>query len=421
MELTARNTDLQTLANLLRTQEGAKADAAIHATKLRATDYGWITISDTEPLKVADEVIDDNGVTPARHLNMNGTYELSDIALGHFADRLGIDRRYLRKLAEKRPDILAANINGWLHGFQPDGSSEHLHAPDARTFTARTFQTPDGSLFRGLLSDRYGIVDNLDVLNSVLLGVQQAGADVEIVGCDLSENRMRVRVAVPAAQIAAPILFAGYRNPFSQHGAEVRVGQGGGWDIDSARSAAQHEGMGYEPGSEPIVFAGFEFGNGELGDGATYVVPRAVARICANGLVLPLDAARKTHVGERLEEGVIDWSSQTRRKALELITSKTADAVTRFASVEFWAEKVAEIEAKAGKAVTDPDKTIKAVSKTLRFTDAESDLILRHFIKGGQMTAAGVMNAVTSAAQTVADPDAAADMERAAVKVLDFV
>jgi hypothetical protein len=403
VDLTARNTGLQTLADLLRTQEGSKVDAIVPATKLRATPEGKVVIADTATL------LTDTGV-----VDMNGTYDVSPIALGHLATRLGIDTRYARKLADVRPDILADNINGWLHGS--DG-----HPADDRSFTVRSFHTSDGNLLRGVLSDKYAIVDNLDVLAAALEGIRAAGVDVKISGCDLSENRMRIRVVVPAAQIAAPILFAGYRSPFSRHGGEVRVGNGGGWDLDAAREAARREGMGYEPGQEPVLFAGFEIGNGELGDGSTYAVPRAEALICGNGLTLVQDVTRKNHVGERLDEGVINYSSETRQKVLELISSKVKDATRTFSSVEFWAERVAELEAKAGRPVNEPEKAIKAVSKALRFTDDERDAIFRHFILGGQMTAGGVLNAVTSTAQTVADPDQAADLERVAVKVLDLV
>lgn len=433
MELTARNTDLQTLATLLKTQEGAKADAIIPATKLTATNTGEILIDGTEPLKVADEILTDDGVTPAKYLDMNGAYTLSETAVRHFAERLGIDTRYARKLADRRPDILAANINGWIHGHKDStltdsetipGGLEHktIHPTDPRSFTVRAFHTPEGKFFRGLLSDRYSVIDNLDVLDSVLRGIQAAGLDRDslvISGCDLTENRMRVRVLVPAAVIAAPALFAGYRDPFE--GRDVRVGGRGGWTIEQAREAAAREGQSYEPGTEPIMWAGFEFGNGELGDAATYVVPRAEALICRNGLVLPLDATRKTHVGERLEEGVINWSGETRRRQLELITSKVADAVREFASVGFWEAKVAELSELAAKPVTDADKTIKAVSKTMRFSEVEQTSILDMFIHGGQMTAAGVMNAVTAAAQTIADPDRAAEVERTAVRVLAAV
>ena len=44
---------------------------------------------------------------------------------------------------------------------------------------------------------------------------------------------------------------------------------------------------------------------------------------------------------------------------------------------------------------------------------------LAHFIRGGDITAGGVMHAVTSVAQTLPDADAAHDMESAALRALE--
>ena len=45
---------------------------------------------------------------------------------------------------------------------------------------------------------------------------------------------------------------------------------------------------------------------------------------------------------------------------------------------------------------------------------------LSHFICGGDVTAGGVMHAVTSVAQTLPDADAAHEMESAALRALDI-
>lgn len=80
--------------------------------------------------------------------------------------------------------------------------------------------------------------------------------------------------------------------------------------------------------------------------------------------------------------------------------------------------KVAEITAQAGREVEQPEQTVRHVAKTLRFDQDAADGILSHFIKGGQTTAGGVMQAVTSFAQTLDDGDAAAEMEAAALDAL---
>ena len=45
---------------------------------------------------------------------------------------------------------------------------------------------------------------------------------------------------------------------------------------------------------------------------------------------------------------------------------------------------------------------------------------LTHFIRGGQLTAGGVMQAVTSVAQTLDDADAASDLEAQALRVMEL-
>jgi hypothetical protein len=45
---------------------------------------------------------------------------------------------------------------------------------------------------------------------------------------------------------------------------------------------------------------------------------------------------------------------------------------------------------------------------------------LAHFIRGGDLTAGGVLHAVTSTAQTLSDADAAHEMESQAVRALEI-
>ena len=67
-----------------------------------------------------------------------------------------------------------------------------------------------------------------------------------------------------------------------------------------------------------------------------------------------------------------------------------------------------------------PDQTVRQVAKAARFSDETADAILAHFVRGGQLTAGGVMQAVTSVAQTLDDADAAHDLEAQAIRVLDL-
>jgi hypothetical protein len=77
------------------------------------------------------------------------------------------------------------------------------------------------------------------------------------------------------------------------------------------------------------------------------------------------------------------------------------------------------MEKDAGHPVTDPEQAVRTVSQRLRFTDARQKDILNHFIRGGDVTAGGVMHAVTSVAQTLDDADAAHEMEGQALRALE--
>ena len=56
----------------------------------------------------------------------------------------------------------------------------------------------------------------------------------------------------------------------------------------------------------------------------------------------------------------------------------------------------------------------------LEFTDDQQKDIFAHFIKGADLTAGGVMHAVTSAAQTLDDADASYDMEAQGLKAMEI-
>ena len=400
-----RNANLQDMVDLLDAQQRDKLDLVVPATAMRMRDGQWV-VKDaaTEPDITAE------GDLVMR--SMPGTFRPTVVADDQTADKLGIPSRYLRKLRAERVDLLDANVNGWLHGRRKvaaDGSSITVYDADERKFLLRTFRGSDGEpgVLRAILSDRFKTIDNLDVLVAALAGVREAGVEISVDGCDLSDNRMYVRISAPQVAAMAPVLLENYRSPF-----------GGG--IERVRDMAAREGMGYDPGTEPVVFAGLVIGNSETGGGAFIITPRLEVRICKNGLTIRADAMREVHLGGKLEEGVVSWSNETQDKALELITAKAKDAVATFLNPQYLEAKIAEFTAKATKPVTDPAEAVKVVTTRLKLSEAIGRDVLTHFIKGGQMTVGGIAQAVSSVAQTVENADQADDLEAQAVQVLDM-
>jgi len=389
--VTARNTDLEQIAGILRTQQITKLDVVAPATALYMSG-GNLVLSGME------HILDDNGVT-----DPNGEYNPTQIFDQGAATRLGIPAGYYNRMRANNIDLLDLSVNSWLR--HADNSHNH--------YLIRAFRNLEGGpgTARAMLSDVYRPIDHLDVLVAALDGVRNAGVHTTVDSCDLSERRMRIRLACPEIRALAPTLLRGYRPGF-----DIDQPRAGGWTLESARNAANREGKQYEPGTEPVVFAGFEIGNSETGHGKFSITPRLIVQACRNGLRIEVDAFATQHLGAKLSAGVVRWSDDTLARNLALVTAQTRDAVTQFCDPRYAQGVIDRLEKDADRPVDEPEATMKVVGQKLQFSEAQREDVLRHFILGGQPTCGGVLNAITSAAQFVADPDEAAAMESKAVQ-----
>ncbi|GAB3259746.1 hypothetical protein [Kineosporia babensis] len=393
LEDPTRNMALANLATLLKDQSTRALDVIAGSGALHASG-GQLILRDTVPQLGAD------GVTMTA-----GTYAINSTATGQLAEKLTIPQAYLRRLGQDHPDLFDANVNGWLSCTDKRFLVRALrtrpnpnNAPDA-PFNARIAGLNealgggvDGTV-RAFLSDSYSRIDHLDVLVAALDGVKQSGEQVVVEGCDLTEQRMYVRVTAPGVQAMAPSLLKNYRSPFDSR-----------------------------PGSElPVVWGGFVMRNSETGGGAFSIEPRLTVRVCRNGMVMEQSVLRKTHLGARYAggEGIVTWSAETLSKSLELITSQARDAVRAYLDPEYVARMVRQLEAISDKPVEDVDKTLKVVASKFKFSDSQQDSILAHFIRGADLSAGGVMHAITSTAQTL-DADTAYEMESVAVQAMQL-
>lgn len=387
---TARNADLSDLVTILRDQHARKIDLVAPASQFGFRD-GALVVAGAEPL------LGDDGVT-----DPNGTYHPTAPFDGDVADKLRIPVAYLRRMREERPDLYDVNTNGWLRGrkalvAKPDhlGHQRVLREAipgDPRAFLLRLFRGDDGDhgVARALLSDKYAIADNLDVLMATLDGIRDAGTQVDVASADLTDRRMVVKVHAPQIATEARDLLRGYRSPFTG-----------------------------ESGDDcPIVFAGFRLTNSETGDGRFTITPEVTVQVCRNGMTMTPDMLAQTHLGGRLESGVVQWAEDTQRKNLDLVKSKTRDAVTTFLSPGYLADAVRRLTEKAGQEVGTTREAVVALTKPLGYTEAQQDGILDHFVRGGQFTRGGVVNAITAYSQTVEDGDAAHDLDLAATRLL---
>lgn len=304
-------------------------------------------------------------------------------AHGQLASRAGIPKQYYDRIREGYPQLWEDSVNT-------------LHPVPA---LFRVVRTDDGDpILRAVLSDKYdGGLDNVDILTTFLRALSDSGmsADNVVVSGDLvgDTGRLCMRVHSELIAVAARELVASYRSPFNG-----RTGQ-----------------------ELPMMFAGIELTNDETGGSAFSIRPRAVLQVCTNGLTRDVagEMFRRVHLGARLDEGIISWSEDTRRKQLEFVASSASDAIRTFMSPEYLRKLVDEASAARGIEVTNPTESIERVAKIANLSDDEATLALNDFIRGGDLTVLGLGHAVTSIAQRVDDSERQSDLEQSFWKVLD--
>lgn len=380
---TLRKTDFETLLATLDEQQERKVDVVTPATNLCFSGGNLRVLrSDLEPELTADGV-----KSPVQEFVPNEVFD------GGLADRLGgpVTATYLRKLREAGwTDILDGTMNAIIHG------KTDIREPQSKSVLVRALKDADGGpvgTARALLSNSYKIVDHVETLRAAMAGMQAAGLGAQhVTQADLTARRMYVTIEVPEIRAAASTLLKDYVSPFT----------------------------GNRGADNPIVHAGFVLGNSETGDGTFFLYPRIVAEVCTNGMTIKKDvgALVQRHLGARLDDGLIDYSDETREANRQLIMRMAQDTVRTFLTQGYLESVISKLEEKAGEPVTKPEAAIKEVTRKLE-VPALYDDVLAHFIKGADLSRGGIMHAVTAAAQSAdIDADTAFRMEERSTAML---
>ena len=381
--------DLDELVKSLTSFQTRKQDLVVPVNKMLFDDDGVLRLKDIAP------VIDETGVTVA-----DGEYKLSKQFVSTAAAKLKVPASWLGDMYVSRPDVFASVMNKLLHGT--DKYSGYTSNPLIRTYTPP--EDGDYGWARCFMSDKYLCIDHLDVLNNVMGGIEASGLanEARVTSSRLSESRMMVNITVPSITVEAERLLQGYRSPLP----------------------ADH-GKHYFPDKDdrPLVAAGLCITNSETGGSAASIVPYITVIQCLNGLKLTQHKeARRIHVGSKLNTGEVKWNEDTLAATNESIKLQIRDAIKQWLTPEFLASQVRELEDKADKPVEDATKAIENVTKKLSLTQSEASGIMSHFIQGGQVTAGGVMQAMTSFVQNdELNADRAMHITDNAVKAMELV
>lgn len=319
------------LAAELERRSKAKQDYAIHTSQIAMADDTRLQFQ--------------NG-----KLNQ---FEANDIAHNQIAGRLDIPVKYYKRLREKAPELLASNVNHWLHA-NPE---------------TRMIRTLDGQA-RAFLSDRYKRIENEQIASTVLpLLMEQEG--VQVKSTAITETRMYIKAVFPHIQ------------------GEAKLGD--------------------------VVQAGVAISNSEVGMGAVKIEPLVYRLVCLNGMIINDAKFSARHIGGRIsaEENVHELLTEEAIAADDkAILLKIRDVVRASFEEARFARHLSLIhEATQDKLQGDPAEAVKILSKKQALNEFEQGGVLRHLIEGGDLSRWGILNAVTRTAQDVGSYDRATELE----------
>lgn len=274
------------------------------------------------------------------------------------AQRLKIPQKYYDMMRSEAPALLADNVNHWFSA-NPEKRMVRTMAEDGVTRTARAF-----------LSQRYRPLDNFDLATHVL-PILTAVNGMTIESCQVTENRMYLKVVTDRIK------------------GEVAVGD--------------------------VVQCGMVVSNSEIGAGSLRIEPMMYRLVCKNGMIANDYAMKKYHIGKGFadtDETFQFVRDETRQKIDDAFWGQLVDVVGSVMTQDGFDTILAGVRKTVDCKIVDPVKCVTNVSEELGLADHEQGGVLRHLITGGDLSAYGVLNAITRFSQDVDDYERATELER---------
>ncbi len=268
--------------------------------------------------------------------NGKNAFSITKPCHNQIAEKLDIPLKYYNKMESEAPDLLVENVNTWLHKTDKDFFIRGL-----------------GDSVRAFLSDRYRVIDHLDILYCSLNELQAHEAEIE--DCYLSEIEMNIKVKSLTLK------------DFIRHKDDQIVG-------------------------------GLFFTNSETGHKALRVEPRLFRVKCSNGMIVEEFVTREVHLGNEgeLYDEIIYLS--VRKSIRELFG--------RFGEITQSLREATEIKIK------NPQKVINNVVEQYRLSEAQKESILIAFGGEPEYDKYGIANAVAQAAQKEETWEKSVELER---------
>lgn len=320
-------------------------------------------LSDTRELSFHSVAISKFGPSSSLKVGNFEPVQVSENFHRQLRERLQIPAKYYDLLRKDFPNLLDENVN---YLFQ--------NAPERRMV-----RTLDGQA-RAFLSDRYRVLDN-EVVAEAALPILSTLPDIDVLSANISAERFYLKVVNKRLM------------------QEVKKGD--------------------------VVQAGIVLSNSEVGLGAFKVEPLVYRLVCLNGAIAASLANSSYHVGKRAAEqdGAYElYRDETLKmddrafvlKVQDLVRAAVNDVNGFNTIIGRWKEATEK------KLEGNPVKAVEVLSNKFQLTEFEQSGVLRHLIEGGDLSAYGLLNAVTRTAQDVGEYDRATELERFGARVIEL-
>lgn len=308
------------------------------------------------------------------HQNGNGVIEtlpLKPLAHRQLGERIGIPAKYYDRMLVEQPDLLATNVNTWLH-----------KNPEKRMVRAL-----DGQV-RAFLSDRFRPLENVDLAEAVLPVIRDL--NVEIVSAEITDTKFYLKAVDPSITK----------------------------DVPTGRKLGDGTHVFFDTVCPAIVIS-----NSEVGCGALSIETAIWTKVCTNLAVIS-HAIRKYHVGAKAEitdEVYALLTDKTRLLTDAAVWSQVRDVVkAAFDAARFQAitEKLAGLSEQ--KIDGDLIRVVEVAAREFQLSETERGGVLNHLIQGGDLSRYGFMNAITRFAGDVDDYDRSSELEKLGGNIIEL-
>ena len=288
---------------------------------------------------------------------MQESFSTSDLFHRQIGSTLGIPAKYYDMMREKKPELLAENVNAWFRDRD-------------QNYMIRTMDYGMGPVARALLSDRYRRIDNMEIATAIL-PLFAGKEEMEVVSCEVTPSKLYLKIL--------------------NRRLEMQV----------------------VPGD--YVQAGVAISNSEVGLGAVSVQPLVFRLVCLNGMVINDFGERRAHVGrsaKALEDSFNIYTDETREAEDRAFLLALRDTTMAAIEEARFAQIVGRLQESTNARITGRvQDVIELTGKAYDLNQLEQDNILNYLIAGGDLSLYGLSNAITRASQDVESYDRATALE----------